>query len=209
MAELFLCNFSCMKDLHYTLFFVLFCFFRKGTLLINNIFALVAALLMGLSYPTGIYELLIVGRFFSGFNAGNSLEDAFKIITLHIWFHHGRSSIWNVIIFDFHRHWPLCPTSIFGWNRSNCNSWGHGDGNLSFPHWWDLSWTSGRPQVNTGHKTFSFHQHKWLGHFLCDFTESSWEEKSTGPSCSPPQVSQPFCSCWSCPGSQRALATCS
>ncbi|XP_070690104.1 solute carrier family 2, facilitated glucose transporter member 11b [Pempheris klunzingeri] len=43
---------------------------RKGTLLANNIFALTAAAMMGLSYPTGIFELLIVGRFFTGINAG-------------------------------------------------------------------------------------------------------------------------------------------
>ncbi|XP_076007051.1 solute carrier family 2, facilitated glucose transporter member 11-like [Genypterus blacodes] len=43
---------------------------RKGTLLANNTFAFVAALLMGLSYPTGIYELLIIGRFFTGIQAG-------------------------------------------------------------------------------------------------------------------------------------------
>lgn len=43
---------------------------RKGTLLANNAFSLTAALLMGLSWPTGLLELLIVGRFFSGINAG-------------------------------------------------------------------------------------------------------------------------------------------
>ncbi|XP_076007050.1 solute carrier family 2, facilitated glucose transporter member 11-like [Genypterus blacodes] len=43
---------------------------RKGTLLANNTFAFMAALLMGLSYPTGIYELLIIGRFFTGIQAG-------------------------------------------------------------------------------------------------------------------------------------------
>ncbi|XP_044226928.1 solute carrier family 2, facilitated glucose transporter member 11-like isoform X1 [Thunnus albacares] len=43
---------------------------RKGTLLTNNIFALTAALLMGLSYPTGLFELLIIGRLLSGVNAG-------------------------------------------------------------------------------------------------------------------------------------------
>ncbi|XP_034026105.1 solute carrier family 2, facilitated glucose transporter member 11b isoform X2 [Thalassophryne amazonica] len=46
---------------------------RKGTLLANNIFSLMAALLMGLSYPTGVYELLIVGRLFAGINAGIGL----------------------------------------------------------------------------------------------------------------------------------------
>lgn len=43
---------------------------RKGTLLVNNAFSLTAALLMGLSWPTRLLELLIVGRFFSGINAG-------------------------------------------------------------------------------------------------------------------------------------------
>uniref|UniRef100_A0A3B3SMM4 Solute carrier family 2 member 11b n=1 Tax=Paramormyrops kingsleyae TaxID=1676925 RepID=A0A3B3SMM4_9TELE len=46
---------------------------RKGALLINNTFSLLAALLMGLSYPTGLYELLIVGRFLTGINAGISM----------------------------------------------------------------------------------------------------------------------------------------
>ncbi|XP_074494184.1 solute carrier family 2, facilitated glucose transporter member 11b isoform X2 [Sebastes fasciatus] len=46
---------------------------RKGTLLANNIFALAAALLMGLSYPTGLFELLIIGRFLIGMNAGIAL----------------------------------------------------------------------------------------------------------------------------------------
>ncbi|XP_018523815.1 solute carrier family 2, facilitated glucose transporter member 11b isoform X1 [Lates calcarifer] len=43
---------------------------RKGTLLTNNIFALAAALLLGLSYPTGFFELLIIGRLLTGINAG-------------------------------------------------------------------------------------------------------------------------------------------
>ncbi|XP_054467734.1 solute carrier family 2, facilitated glucose transporter member 11b [Anoplopoma fimbria] len=46
---------------------------RKGTLLANNIFALTAALLMGLSYPTGLFELLIIGRLLTGMNAGIGL----------------------------------------------------------------------------------------------------------------------------------------
>ncbi|XP_008280261.1 solute carrier family 2, facilitated glucose transporter member 11b isoform X1 [Stegastes partitus] len=46
---------------------------RKGTLLANNIFALMAALLMGLSYPAGVFELLIIGRLFTGINAGIAL----------------------------------------------------------------------------------------------------------------------------------------
>nr|XP_043881162.1 solute carrier family 2, facilitated glucose transporter member 11-like isoform X2 [Solea senegalensis] len=43
---------------------------RKGTLLANNTFALLAALLMGLSYPTGLFELLIVGRLLIGIHSG-------------------------------------------------------------------------------------------------------------------------------------------
>ncbi|KAM9394342.1 solute carrier family 2, facilitated glucose transporter member 11b [Pholidichthys leucotaenia] len=46
---------------------------RKGTLLTNNISALLGALLMGLSYPAGIFELLIIGRLISGINAGIGL----------------------------------------------------------------------------------------------------------------------------------------
>ncbi|XP_051548909.1 solute carrier family 2, facilitated glucose transporter member 11b isoform X1 [Myxocyprinus asiaticus] len=45
-------------------------FGRKGTLLFNNTFALLAALFMGLSYPTNTFELLIIGRFLTGLNAG-------------------------------------------------------------------------------------------------------------------------------------------
>uniref|UniRef100_A0A672FET7 Solute carrier family 2, facilitated glucose transporter member 11-like n=1 Tax=Salarias fasciatus TaxID=181472 RepID=A0A672FET7_SALFA len=43
---------------------------RKGTLLTNNIFALLAALLMGISYSVGVFELLIIGRLVCGINAG-------------------------------------------------------------------------------------------------------------------------------------------
>ncbi|XP_042564104.1 solute carrier family 2, facilitated glucose transporter member 11-like [Clupea harengus] len=43
---------------------------RKGTLMMNNIFALLAAFFMGISHPTGLYELLIIGRFLTGINAG-------------------------------------------------------------------------------------------------------------------------------------------
>ncbi|XP_056274923.1 solute carrier family 2, facilitated glucose transporter member 11b isoform X2 [Pseudoliparis swirei] len=46
---------------------------RKGALMANNICALMAALLMGLSYPTALFELLIIGRFFTGLNAGIGL----------------------------------------------------------------------------------------------------------------------------------------
>ncbi|XP_075425125.1 solute carrier family 2, facilitated glucose transporter member 11-like isoform X1 [Ascaphus truei] len=46
---------------------------RKGTLLINNCVALIASLFMGIAYPTGYFELLIVGRFLIGMNAGISM----------------------------------------------------------------------------------------------------------------------------------------
>ncbi|XP_039627087.1 solute carrier family 2, facilitated glucose transporter member 11b isoform X2 [Polypterus senegalus] len=45
-------------------------FGRKGTLLLNNAFSLLATLFMGLSYPTRMFELLIAGRFLVGLNAG-------------------------------------------------------------------------------------------------------------------------------------------
>uniref|UniRef100_A0A8D0E8J2 Solute carrier family 2, facilitated glucose transporter member 5 n=1 Tax=Salvator merianae TaxID=96440 RepID=A0A8D0E8J2_SALMN len=46
---------------------------RKGALLMNNFIAIVAALLMGLSFPTGLFELLILGRFLIGINTGIGL----------------------------------------------------------------------------------------------------------------------------------------
>ncbi|XP_053558055.1 solute carrier family 2, facilitated glucose transporter member 9-like isoform X2 [Bombina bombina] len=42
----------------------------KQTLLLNNILAIFAAVLMGISYPTGLFEFMIAGRFFIGVNAG-------------------------------------------------------------------------------------------------------------------------------------------
>ncbi|XP_062446477.1 solute carrier family 2, facilitated glucose transporter member 11-like isoform X1 [Rhea pennata] len=46
---------------------------RKGALLMNNIIAILASILMGISFPTGMFELLIVGRFLIGINSGIGL----------------------------------------------------------------------------------------------------------------------------------------
>ncbi|KAM4578413.1 solute carrier family 2, facilitated glucose transporter member 11-like isoform 3-T3 [Fundulus diaphanus] len=46
---------------------------RRGTLLANNTFSLMAALLMGLSSTAGSFELLIIGRLLSGIHAGIAL----------------------------------------------------------------------------------------------------------------------------------------
>ncbi|MEQ2173250.1 hypothetical protein GOODEAATRI_030045, partial [Goodea atripinnis] len=46
---------------------------RRGTLLANNAFSLMAALLMGLSSTAGSFELLIIGRLLIGMNAGIAL----------------------------------------------------------------------------------------------------------------------------------------
>ncbi|XP_051490296.1 solute carrier family 2, facilitated glucose transporter member 11-like isoform X2 [Apus apus] len=46
---------------------------RKGALLMNNIIAILASILMGISFPTGLFELLIVGRFLIGINSGIGL----------------------------------------------------------------------------------------------------------------------------------------
>ncbi|XP_053136176.1 solute carrier family 2, facilitated glucose transporter member 11-like isoform X2 [Hemicordylus capensis] len=46
---------------------------RKGTLLMNNFIAILAAILMGVSLPAGLFELLIVGRFLIGVNTGLGL----------------------------------------------------------------------------------------------------------------------------------------
>ncbi|XP_021268792.1 solute carrier family 2, facilitated glucose transporter member 11-like isoform X4 [Numida meleagris] len=42
---------------------------RKGALLMNNVIAILAAILMGVSFPAGLFELLIVGRFLIGINS--------------------------------------------------------------------------------------------------------------------------------------------
>ncbi|XP_069782748.1 solute carrier family 2, facilitated glucose transporter member 9 isoform X2 [Narcine bancroftii] len=47
---------------------------RKGTLLLNNAFAIVAALFMSLSEIAHSFEMLIVGRFIIGVNGGISLS---------------------------------------------------------------------------------------------------------------------------------------
>lgn len=67
---------ACLDD-----FLILF--FRKGTLLFNNTFALLAAFFMGLSYPTRSFELLIVGRFLTGVNAGISSFQAHKAVMVN------------------------------------------------------------------------------------------------------------------------------
>lgn len=36
----------------------------------NNVLAILAAILMGISFSTGLFELLIVGRFLIGINSG-------------------------------------------------------------------------------------------------------------------------------------------
>ncbi|XP_039287484.1 solute carrier family 2, facilitated glucose transporter member 1-like isoform X2 [Nilaparvata lugens] len=43
---------------------------RRGGLFVNNLFALIAAAMMGLSKMAGSFELLIAGRCFSGLNSG-------------------------------------------------------------------------------------------------------------------------------------------
>ncbi|KAJ1214136.1 hypothetical protein NDU88_001763, partial [Pleurodeles waltl] len=47
---------------------------RKGTLLLNNLFGLIAALLMSLSLLAGTFEMLIIGRFVMGFDGGIALS---------------------------------------------------------------------------------------------------------------------------------------
>ncbi|KAI1233039.1 Solute carrier family 2, partial [Lamprotornis superbus] len=46
---------------------------RKGALLMNNLIAILASILMGISFPTGLFELLIAGRFLIGINSGVGL----------------------------------------------------------------------------------------------------------------------------------------
>lgn len=46
---------------------------RKQALLVNNVFAILAAFFSGIARPAGLFELLIVGRFLIGINAGVGL----------------------------------------------------------------------------------------------------------------------------------------
>ena len=46
---------------------------RKKGMLLNTGFGILAALLMGLSKLAGSYEMVIIGRFFVGFNCGETL----------------------------------------------------------------------------------------------------------------------------------------
>uniref|UniRef100_A0A8D0GK42 Major facilitator superfamily (MFS) profile domain-containing protein n=1 Tax=Sphenodon punctatus TaxID=8508 RepID=A0A8D0GK42_SPHPU len=46
---------------------------RKRALLMNNFLAILASILMGVSFPTGLFELLMVGRFLIGMNTGIGL----------------------------------------------------------------------------------------------------------------------------------------
>uniref|UniRef100_A0A8C5LRH1 Solute carrier family 2, facilitated glucose transporter member 5 n=1 Tax=Leptobrachium leishanense TaxID=445787 RepID=A0A8C5LRH1_9ANUR len=47
---------------------------RKGTLLVNNLFAIVAALLMSLAKVAGVPEMIILGRFIMGIDGGIALS---------------------------------------------------------------------------------------------------------------------------------------
>ncbi|XP_064199931.1 solute carrier family 2, facilitated glucose transporter member 9 [Anguilla rostrata] len=47
---------------------------RQGTLLVNNIFAVIAALLMSLGERAGSFEMIIVGRFIIGVDSGIALS---------------------------------------------------------------------------------------------------------------------------------------
>ena len=62
-------NLILMFFLSLLLMFVL-CFKRKKGLLYNNVLAIIAALLMGLSKTCNSYEMIIIGRFFIGLNCG-------------------------------------------------------------------------------------------------------------------------------------------
>ncbi|OXB64703.1 hypothetical protein ASZ78_008779 [Callipepla squamata] len=70
---------------------------RKGALLMNNAIAILAALLMGISFPTGLFELLIVGRFLVGINSG----EGFPIPAF--------STLWEIL--GAEAYWPLLLSS--------------------------------------------------------------------------------------------------
>ena len=46
------------------------CLGRKGALIANNFIAIVGAVILAIAKPTGVFYLLIVGRFIIGINCG-------------------------------------------------------------------------------------------------------------------------------------------
>lgn len=52
-------------------------FGRKGGLLLNNVFVVLAAIFMGVAKSAKSYEMLILGRFFAGFNSGKQALPVF------------------------------------------------------------------------------------------------------------------------------------
>jgi len=54
---------------------------RKGALLFNNLFAVIAAVLMTMAKYVDVYYLMTVGRLIIGFNAGAFTESPLKSST--------------------------------------------------------------------------------------------------------------------------------
>ncbi|XP_078523413.1 solute carrier family 2, facilitated glucose transporter member 11-like [Lissotriton helveticus] len=73
---------------------------RKGALLTNNSIALLAMVFMGIAYPSGWFEFLIIGRFLIGINAGIGIvvQSLYlgEIAPKHL---RGSMALWSVIFF--------------------------------------------------------------------------------------------------------------
>lgn len=137
----------------------------------NNTFALLAALFMGLSYATSTFELLIVGRFLAGVNAGiRSLTHRSDDVEVNMWaFYTSGMNLWNIFIWKqivqfnemsqlildtcnsihlIDRYRDLCAASVSRRDGTQSPAWFHGNGNIHFYHRGDPDRTSHWPQVS-------------------------------------------------------------
>lgn len=101
-----------------------------------------ASLLMGLSYTTGLFELLIVGRLLIGINAGENDRNTKKRL-----FEHLQLKAKDLKMFSLFRHRSLCSADVPGGNSAHRAPRHHGNGHLYFHHRWHLARTSGWPPV--------------------------------------------------------------
>jgi predicted MFS family arabinose efflux permease len=54
---------------------------RKGTLLLNNCFAVIAAVLLSLGETAGSFEMLLVGRLIMGVDSGEFLYSPYRSVS--------------------------------------------------------------------------------------------------------------------------------
>lgn len=182
---------------------------RKGTLLTSNIFALTGSLLMGLSYITRSFELLIVGRLLIGINSGEYFRNTKKKVFVQS-SQFGSFYKWNIWKCSHSLGIGLCVQALYlGEIAPTALRGTMGMGTSIFI---TAGILLGQVVGLRYAQAMIFRQNpnfSWAAKLRYDVTVSSWAERSTGPSCCPLHVSQRSCSCSHCPGSPRVHVICS